>query len=255
MRIVSLNCSNTEIVCALGLGSQLVGVDDHSDFPEDVVAALPRVGPDLGIDIEKVVALKPDLVLASLTVPGHEEVIAGLERAELNFLAPEPTSVDDVYRDIRDLADAMDVSDRAEAVVETLARELTPAPANEHKPTLLVQWWPKPVIAPGKQSWVNDLLLAAGGANPIGDRDVKSTPLEDNEVCELDPDAIVISWCGVKPDKYRPDVVYRNPAFANMKAIKRQQVFCVPEGYLGRPSPRLADGARAFRDIVEKIKQ
>jgi len=257
MRIVSLNCSNTEIVCALGLADSLVGVDDHSDFPEDVVAGLPRVGPDLGIDIDKVAALKPDLVLGSLTVPGHEDVIAGLERAGLPYLAPEPTSIDDVYRDIADLAEAMHVPERAPDVIAELRQALTPparTPQANAEPSILVQWWPKPVIAPGKDSWVNDLLHAAGACNPLEDREGKSTPLEDNEVRDIDPDAIVISWCGVKPEKYRPEVVYRNPAFAGMKAIDNRAVYCVPEGYLGRPSPRLADGAHAFRDIVAELK-
>src|SRR5687767_10391073 len=72
VRIVSTACSNTEIVCALGCAGLLVGVDDHSDYPVEVVKRLPRVGPDLGIDVERVKALQPDLVLASLTVPGHE---------------------------------------------------------------------------------------------------------------------------------------------------------------------------------------
>lgn len=79
MRLVSLTCSNTEIVHSLGYAAQLVGVDDHSDYPADVVAKLPRVGPDLSVDPEKVAALEPDLVLASLTVPGHEKVAASLE--------------------------------------------------------------------------------------------------------------------------------------------------------------------------------
>ena len=63
MRIVSLACSNTEIVCALGGADLLVGVDDHSDFPEDVVSDLPRGGPDLNIDITRVAALEPTLFL------------------------------------------------------------------------------------------------------------------------------------------------------------------------------------------------
>ena len=83
MRVVSLACSNTEIVCALGCAHMLVGVDSHSDRPQEVVDGLPKVGPDLEIDIDAVAALKPDLVLASLTVPGHEEVVAGLEKASL----------------------------------------------------------------------------------------------------------------------------------------------------------------------------
>ena len=63
MRVVSLTCSNTEIVCALGASDLLVGVDDHSDFPEDVVARLARVGPDLTVDAKAVAEyLKPAIV-------------------------------------------------------------------------------------------------------------------------------------------------------------------------------------------------
>ena len=88
MRIVSLACSNTEIVCALGCADLLVGVDDHSDFPTDVVGPLPKVGPDLDIDVERVAALEPDLVLATLTVPGHEKIVEQLEIAGLPYIAP-----------------------------------------------------------------------------------------------------------------------------------------------------------------------
>ena len=109
VRVVSLACSNTEIVCALGCADLLVGVDDHSDYPTDVVARLPRVGPDLTPDVEQVAALEPDLVLATLTVPGHERVVAQLEAAGLPYIAPEPVSLDDVYRDIRDIGDRLGV--------------------------------------------------------------------------------------------------------------------------------------------------
>ena len=78
MRVVSHTCSNTEIVCALGCAEMLVGVDDHSDYPVEVVSKLPRIGPDLGVDVERVKRLEPDLVLTSLTVPGHEKVIEAL---------------------------------------------------------------------------------------------------------------------------------------------------------------------------------
>src|SRR5271154_6253742 len=100
MRIVSHTCSNTEIVCALGCADMLVGVDDHSDYPAVVVAGLPKIGPDLSVDVARVTSLKPDLVLSSLTVPGHERVIAALESAKLPLLVVEPTSLEDVYADI-----------------------------------------------------------------------------------------------------------------------------------------------------------
>jgi iron complex transport system substrate-binding protein len=252
VRVVSLTCSNTEIVCALGCADRLVGVDAHSDWPPAVVRDLPRVGPDLGIDVERVAALKPDLVLASLTVPGHERIVATLESAGLPFLAPEPVSVADVYADIRLIASKLDVADRAEILIETMRAELDAAQATAvRRPRVLVEWWPKPVIAPGRDSWVNQLLDAAGGENPLRYRAVKSQTLSDEDACELAPDAIVISWCGVRPEKYRPDVVYRRERWQNLPALRERRVYCVPEAYLGRPGPRLVEGCRALRRIVQ----
>jgi len=253
MRIVSLNCSNTEIVCALGCADYLVGVDDHSDYPPEIVSTLPRVGPDLEIDIELVAALRPDLVLASLTVPGHEKVIAGLEQAGLKFLAPEPISLADVSRDIRQIGEALGVVARAEAVVADFETAIGTGTPTRTSPRILVQWWPKPVISPGAQSWVNGLLDAAGAQNPLGNEAVKSRPLSDEEVVTLNPDAIVISWCGVHPKKYRPEVVYRNTTWADLDFVRNGRVYCVPEAWLGRPSQRLANGCQAFREIVAEL--
>lgn len=258
MRLVSLTCSNTEIVCALGCGDALVGVDDYSDYPEDVLEGLPRVGPDLGVDVEKVASLDPDLVLASLTVPGHEKVVAALEEAGLPFVAPSPESLEDVYRDIRDIGEEItrlgrDVREEAERLVDQMRREIQPRQDTETRPRILVQWWPKPVIVPGRRSWVTDLLDAAGGVNPLGTEDVLSRPVPDDEVRELNPDAVVLSWCGVEPEKYRPDVVYRNEAFHGLAFHDRRCVRSIPEAWLGRPGPRLVEGYRALRELVEEI--
>jgi iron complex transport system substrate-binding protein len=254
MRLVSLNCSNTEIVCALGCADWLIGVDDHSDFPPDVVNRLPRVGPDLQIDIEKVKALAPDLVLASLTVPGHERIVDALARAGLRYHAPEPTSLVDVYRDILDIAELLGVVERGRALVAEMRAHIQPRmdAGRVRRPRILIEWWPKPVIAPGRYSWVNALLAAAGGENPLGERAVKSTPLDDDVVRSLDPDAIVLSWCGVRPEKYRPDVVYRNDRWKTVSALVHRRVYCIPEAYLGRPSPRLTDGYDALCRVVEQ---
>lgn len=254
MRVVSLTCSNTEIVCALGESSRLVGVDDHSDFPEDVVTGLARVGPDLCVDAARVSALKPDLVLASLTVPGHERVVESLERAKLPVVVLAPTSVGDVYADIRRIAGLLGVAERGEALVLEMQRELERREASEHRARILVEWWPKPVIVPGKKSWVNQLMDAAGAVNPLADRDVESSPISDEEAVALDPDAVVISWCGVRLEKYRPDVVYRRPAWQSMRALRDRRVYCVAEAFLGRPGPRLVDGCRALRAIARECR-
>jgi len=255
VRIVSLTCSNTEIVCALGCAEFLVGVDNHSDYPREVVTGLPRVGPDLGIDPARVAALAPDLVLASLTVPGHERVVENLERAHLPYFAPEPISLGDVYEDIRQIAARLGVPARGAELVARMEREILAAPGTSRGPRLLVEWWPKPVIVPGKQSWVSDLIAAAGGVNPFAERDVKSTPITDEEAASAAPDAVVISWCGVRTEKYRPEIVYRRPAWQALPAVAARRVFAVPEAFLGRPGPRLLEGYRALRSIVQSIER
>jgi iron complex transport system substrate-binding protein len=253
VRVVSLTCSNTEIVSALGCADWLVGVDDHSDYPVDVVAELPRLGPDLQIDIDAVGDLDPDLVLASLTVPGHEQVIEGLEDAGLEYLAPEPVCLDDVYANIREIAHALGVAERGEALIREMRAELIDQGLARTRPRIVVQWWNRPTIAPGALSWVTDMLELVGATNPIGREPVKSRPISDDELGFLNPDAIVLSWCGVKPEKYRPEVVAENPALKNVRAVQKGQIYCVPEAFLGRPGPRLLEGYRALAEIARGL--
>jgi len=256
MRIVSLTCSNTEIVAALGRADDLVGLDDHSDWPPDVVDRLPRVGPDLDIDLDAVEALRPDLVLASLTVPGHETVVEGLELRGIPHLTPSPTSVEDICTDILAIAAALGEEERGGELVRALREGLAPDPSADEPdaPRILIQWWPRPVIAPGGRSWATEAIRAAGGVNPIGSEDVPSRPLEDAQVALLAPDAIVVAWCGVHPDKYRTDVVARNPAFADTPAVRNGQLHRIPEAYLGRPGPRLLTGVQALRAVVQGVR-
>ena len=254
MRIVSLTCSNTEIVAALGCGDQLVGVDDYSDYPEELVAKLPRVGPDLGIRVEDVARLEPDLVLASLTVPGHEKVVESIDKAGLPYIAPAPTGIDDVYRDVRDIAARLGVVERGEVVVAEMQAALAPAPVSEDaRPKILVEWWPKPVIVPAGQSWVTDLIERAGGVNPWGDVDRESVSVEPAEVERVAPDAVVLSWCGIEPHKVRASVARERDGWQNVPAIAHDRVVLIPEAYLGRPSPRLIEGCERLRRVVGQV--
>ncbi len=254
MRIVSHTCSNTEIVCALGCAELLVGVDDHSDYPGEVVSKLPRIGPDLGVDVERVQRLEPDLVLTSLTVPGHEKVIEALSAASLPLLVVEPKSLTDVFADIERIACALGVDERGRELANQMRAEaIDVTQASVAPPAILVEWWPKPVIVPGRHSWVSDMIALVGGTNPWTTRDCKSTPITDEEVLAAAPDAIVLSWCGVKPEKVRPDIVQKRTAWHHVPAVKKGHIYCVPEAWMGRPGPRLLDGLRALRTIVTQV--
>ncbi len=254
MRIIAHTCSNTEIVCALGRADWLVGVDDHSDHPPEVVAALPRIGADLDIDIERVLALKPDLVITSLTVPGHERCLERIRAAGLRHLVTRPHSLADVAADIRAIGEALNARESAAALAERFDHARERAPSAASLMPVLVEWWPKPVIVPAQDSWVNEMLALAGAVNPFAGRPGESLQVSTEEVMAAAPEAVVMSWCGVEESKYRPHIVTRRPGWEQLPAVRKQQIFAVSEAWLGRPGPRLLEGIERLRRIVEQCK-
>ncbi len=252
MRVVSHTCSNTEIVCALDSAHRLVGIDSDSDFPVDIVAALPKLGRDLELDVAQVVALKPDLVLTSLTVPGHDRIVEKLQNAGLNTLVIDPRSLEDVYKSIHTIAGALGIAARGNALVKAMREDMPPV-SPPKRPKILVEWWPKPVIAPARESWVTDLIELAGGDNVTGQRDGKSVEVHDTQARSLAPDLIVMSWCGVKEEKYRADVIVRRPGWAEIPAVKQQRIYPITEAYLGRPGPRLVEGYWKLRELIDPL--
>ncbi len=254
MRVFSHTCSNTEIACALGCAEMLVGVDADSDHPPEVVAKLPRPGRDLELDVAQVRALQPDVVLTSLTVPGHERVVQALHDAGLQTLVCNPQSLADVLGDIRRIAAVLGVPGRGERLAAELDAAMPVQPVVGHRPAVLVEWWPKPVIVPARQSWVSEMIERAGGRNPWAGVDAKSLPVSTEQVAATPPDLVVMSWCGVKVDKYRADVVRERPGWQGFAAVARDRIHAISEAYLGRPGPRLAEGYRQLRVAIEQAQ-
>lgn len=254
MRIVAHTCSNTEIVCALGRAHWLVGVDDHSDYPHEVVKHVERIGPDLDIDIDKVVSLRPDLVITSLTVPGHERCLERLETAGLPCLVTQPHALSDVANDIRRIGQAIQAESLAESLAVRFDQVLAEKQAVDMPVPILVEWWPKPVIAPGKRSWVNEMLSLAGGVNPFANEDCESLEISTEAAIRAAPEAIVMSWCGVQEDKYRPHIVSRRPGWEQIPAIRHNRIAPISEAWLGRPGPRLLQGIEKLREVVLAVR-
>ncbi len=254
MRVVSHTCSNTEIVCALGCAHYLVGVDQDSDYPVDVVAALPKLGRDLSLDVAGVKALSPDLVLSSRTLPGHDDIVRELDAEGLPTLVCEPLTLDDVYQDIRRIAGALDVAERGEVLIARMQADM-PMVERGERPSILIEWWPKPVIVPTQDSWASDLIELAGGRNPWRILPGKSAPLETQQVLEGAPDIVVMSWCGVSVDNYRSEVVRRRNGWEQIPAIRDDRIHPISEAFLGRPGPRLVEGYRELRRLVESLAE
>lgn len=249
MRVISHTASNTEIVCALGAGHLLVGIDADSDFPVDVVRDLPKLGRDLQLDLAAVEALRPDLVLTSLTVPGHERIVEALNQRGIPTLVADPVSLEDVFDDVRRIANALGMPEAGARLAAEMDAAM-PQRVGGKTARVLVEWWPKPVIAPAQQSWINGLLQLAGGVNPWEHAPGPSITLETQDVLMAQPELVIMSWCGVQEHHYRPELVRRRPGWAEVGAVRADRIHAISEAYMGRPGPRLVEGYRRLRDLI-----
>ncbi|WP_079529282.1 cobalamin-binding protein [Halobacillus hunanensis] len=253
MRIVSICPSNTEIVAYLEQEEMLVGVDNYSDFPEQV-RQLPRLGPDLSIDIDAVAELKPDLVLSSLSVPGMEKNIEGLRERNIPQLILNPGSLQEIAIDIKEVGKAIGLPDHGEKKANEFLQEIemyrAKSNAKEKKPSLYWEWWPKPIFTPGQGNWLTEISELAGCVNLFGEEKEASVQTDWEDVRERDPDHICMVWVGVKEEKMNPDLLRKRPGWLEMKAIKEDNIHVLEESLYCRPSPRLLEGLRKLHTIL-----
>lgn len=257
MRIVSLCPSNTEIVAALGLTDQLVGVDMWSDYPPSV-RDLPDVGSDLHVNIEKVKALKPDLVLASETVPGMERNVQALVEADLPHLVLTPERFTDFLTDVFTVAEACGVGNRGRDLVKVYQARIEElmqmVPELDERPRTVLEWWPKPHVVACGVSWAGDMIEIAGGENVYADIAAASRTVPADDIVARDPQVYLLCWMGTKADKMHPERVYERKGWENVAAVADRSVVVVPEPLLGRPGPRLLDGLELLIETFTRLR-
>jgi len=245
MRIVSLCPSNTELLGFIGLSSSLVGVDNYSDWPPSI-NELPRLGSDMNIDIDAVEALRPDLVVASLTVPGMEKNIEGLKERNLPYIILNPKSLADIGQNMLVLGEATHTVERSKVALHKYQSLLEQYTALSHqvtqKPNLYWEWWPKPVFTPGGGNWLTEISELAGGRNSYADDPRASVKTDLDDVLAHAPDYILLAWVGVKASQVKPQTVKQRPGWSELDAVKLGRIHIMEEPLFCRPSPRLIVG-------------
>jgi iron complex transport system substrate-binding protein len=248
-RIVSVGPSNTEILHVLGLGRRIVGVDRWSDYPPRVVR-LPRVGSDLRVDVEAVVALRPDVVVTSLHVPGMEHNLSAFQQAGLQYIGVGGVGLSGVWADLRFIGEWLGRAARAEALVHEMQTRMAGVPRSARGLRVHWEWSAHPVVA-GRRSWITELLEMVGAENAYADLDVESVRVSLDEAARRQPDVVVACWCGVRrlPAVER---VLRRPGWQSVKAFAGGRVAVVSEAYFGRPGPRLVDGLQQLAALLSE---
>ncbi len=244
-RVVSLLPSLTETVCELGQCQRLVGVDRYSNFPASV-RALPQVGGGLDPNIEAIVALKPDLVLMSVSSRASER----LQALGLNVAALETKSHADVRRvldkvgTLLGLDDAQRVWRVTDAGVSAAAQSL-PASARQLRVYFEVNRGP---YAAGETSFIGETLARLGVRNIVPARLGPFPKINPEYVVRANPDLIMVS------ERNFPGMLQR-PGWGGIRAVREQRICVFPTeqaDVLVRPGPRMALAARIMARCIEE---
>ncbi|MEB1809143.1 MAG: cobalamin-binding protein [Bacillaceae bacterium] len=257
MRIISICPSNTELLAYLGLEDQLIAIDDYSDWPKSI-QTLPRLGPDLDIDMDKLASFEPDLVLASLSVPGMEKNIERLKERNIPHIVLQPNSLEEICEDLLKVGELTGHQTQAKNVVARIQNLLSQYDAIsneiEHKPRLYWEWWPKPVFTPGQTNWLTEISRLAGGKNIFDDVEKASVQTDWDDVVSRKPDHICLVWVGVDHDKVNPDIVRKRPGWSEFTPVVEDKIHVLDEPLFCRPSPRLLVGLQKAAHLLHPEK-
>ena len=247
LRIVSLAPSVTEVLFRLGAGESLIGATDHCDYPPEAVS-IERVGGFGAPNVEKVLALRPDLAIAAGLE--REEVADVLRRSGIRVLNVQIRSFEELFNATRQIGEAVGKSQQAESVVARMRAELETVAAKNgtaprQRPRVFVEIGDHPLMTAGGGSFLDDLIARAGGINVAHEISQAYTSVNPEKVIAWNPDIIVVARMGQPGDAAAR--LAQRIGWADIKAVKNRRVIDgINPDLLFRPGPRLIDGVKAL---------
>lgn len=246
-RIVSTAPSNTEILFALGLGDRVVGVTEYCDYPEEA-AEKEKIGGFSTVDVERIVALEPDLVLSS-ELTGIEN-IEKLEELGVTVAVLQPKNVDGILVDIKLVGKLAGVEDRADALESTMKERIEAVQKENQdleKPDVFYVVWHDPLMSAGSGTFISDLIDMAGGTNIAQDMEgYKTISLE--AVVDRDPDVIIASMGPGQHASY--NFIIEEERLKEVSSVKNGRVHAVDQDIVSRAGPRIVDGLEEFARFI-----
>ncbi len=247
-RIVSLVPSITEALFAFGLNDRIAGVTRFCTEPEDGVAAKPRVGGTKNPDVERIIGLEPDLVVANAEENRRED-IERLAAAGIAVFVTFPRTVRQAIDMMRDLARITSAEDAAQPLIQEAEAELAlAAQANRARRPLRIfcPIW-RPWMTVGPDTYVHDFIAACGGANVFATSPERYPATSLDDVARLAPDVILL------PDEPYPFSAKHVPelmAYRQVPAVRDKRIYLVEGKQLCWYGPRIAGSLRAIQGLL-----
>jgi iron complex transport system substrate-binding protein len=253
-RIVCLTEETTETLYRIGAGDLVVGVSGFTVRPPEA-RRKPRVSAFTSADVERIVALRPDLVVGFSDL--QADIARDLGRRGVPVLLTNQRSVGEILQTLRTVTAAVGRAAEGEALaadlVAGLERVAETAARLPRRPRAFFEEWPDPLIAGIR--WVSELLELAGGldvcAESRASQGARGRIFDPAEVARRDPEVVIASWCGKKA---RREAIAARPGWERTAAVRDDQLYEVKSALVLQPGPAaLTDGVRAIASIVAAV--
>jgi iron complex transport system substrate-binding protein len=248
-RIVSLAPSITETLYFLNLGERIVGVTEFSDYPDEAKTK-PKVGSYINLNIEKIISLRPDLIIG-IADGNKKETVNALERLGYIVYVVNPRHVQDIFDTIKNIGKITGCEKRANRLVGKLMSRVNYIESRTkdmRKPRVFFQIGINPVVTVGKYTFHNDLIRMAGGLNISGEEQVKYPKYSMEEILLKAPDIIIISSMHRGGGFARKKEEWTN--WKNIPAVKNGRIYVIDSDLIDHPSPRIIDGLEKLARLI-----
>lgn len=248
-RIVSLAPSITEILYFLGLGDRVAGVTQYSTYPKEALGK-PKVGSYVDLNIERIVGLAPDLVIA--TVDGNSRgVVEMLEDAGIAVFTTNPRNVFEALETITLLGrvcGAARTGEEAAARLKLRAERVAEKTRGLPRPKVFVQINLRPIMTVNRHTFLNDLVQLAGGENPFADEPFTYPRISLEEVLRQKPEVILVS--SMDRDGKFEEARRVWLGWGDIPAARNHRVHLIDSDLVDRPSPRIVDGLEQMARLI-----
>lgn len=244
-RYISLAPSTTEILFAIGLDDEIVGVSTYCDWPAQAKSK-KKIGEFSQVNIEKILSLKPDYIFCT----GLEQapIITELRRLKLKVYVADPTNMQNLFNSIMEIGritgrtkEAENVVRGMESVVKEISSKVKLIPEHK-KPRVFIEIWHDPLTTAGKGSFIDELITLAGGVNIAHDTKRAYSIFSPEEVIRRNPDCIILAYM----DKERPENLLGGRfGWKGISAVKNNRLYNdISPALLLRPGPRVTLGLK-----------
>lgn len=248
-RIVSLAPSNTEILFALGLGEKVVGVTTYCDYPE-AAKSKDKVGDFAKPNVEKILSLKPDLILAAGGI--QTGLVEELEKLGAVVFIVDSKGLDGILASIKKIGIATGTKKRAEALSQKMAGEIdevkkrTAKLSSDEKPQVFYELYSDPLISVGPGTFIDSMIKIAGGTNIASDTKEEYPQFSLETLLQQNPEIYI----AVKGPMVDPGDISKRSGWQNITAIKLNRIYLVDDNLVSRPGPRIVQGLKAIAKAI-----